>query len=350
MDFLKVPRRFFDNAMDRARPLPAGAPLSRDERLEAFRQWGSHSQAYSAATQKNLRYHGDAGGFIAFGAIMGQAVALGDPVCAPERRDDLLRSFVKAAERPSFAEISRPVAEALATSGYRVMHMGFDTRLDLSAYDFTGGSKKALRYADRWLKNNGFRIEEAAETSEIDERLKKLSTEWRERRVVNRREMAFLNRKFPKKPEPLTRRFVLLGPDGEPQSLLFFDPICRGGDVIGYLTAIKRRSADAPAHAEIGLTKHAVDRFKAEGREAVMLGLSPLASMQPSGFAEARLFRGLFEKLYGSKVINARVFNMQGHAAFKRRFHGTEEPRYFAWNGGSPFLAFWALLRLSKAL
>lgn len=349
MDLWSGVSRSFDRLAERRlRGLPRGE-LPIEARMSAFHEWGGHSLAYSASTQKGLEHFGDAQGFIAYGRLMGQAVALGDPVAPEPARDALLGRFIEAAGAPSFAEVTPATAGLLAARGYRVMRMGVDSVLDLATYDFSGRRKETVRYSERWLAKNGYRIGETAEFPEQAEAILALSREWREGRIVKRREMAFLNRPFPKREEPLTRRFVLLSPENRPVSLLFFDPISRGGEVTGYLTAFKRRVADVTSHAEIGLTKHAVDRFKGEGRQTVTLGLSPLLDVEPSGFTESELFRKLVARLYASPTVNRRVFNLQGHAAFKRRFHAREEPRFFAWKRGAPVMPFLALLRLSRA-
>ncbi len=349
MDIFRGLRRGIDRALDCRLADLRSADLPLEARMKAFERFGDHSLAFSATTQKGLDYWGDEQGFIAYGRMMGQVVALGDPVSAPSGRADLLRNFIQEAGAPSFAEVSPDVAACLADLGYRAMRMGVDTVLDLAAYDFSGRRKETVRYSERWLNKNGFRIGETAEFPELGGEVAQLSRDWRRRRIVKRREMAFLNRPFPREEEALTRRFVLLSPEGRPVSLLFFDPLCRDGAVIGYVTAFKRRAANVTSHAEIGLTKHAVDRFRAEGRGKVTLGLSPLLDVAPSGYPESALFRALAQRFYSSRFINRRIFNMQGHAAFKRRFHGREEPRYFAWKKGSPLPPFLALLRLSRA-
>ncbi|HEV7252428.1 MAG TPA: phosphatidylglycerol lysyltransferase domain-containing protein [Mesorhizobium sp.] len=341
-------RRGFDRLLDRRLKGLNAAELPAEDRLDAFMRFGDHSLAYSASVQP-LHAWGGRDGFIAYGRLMGQAVALGDPIAPIEARAGLLKSFIAAAGRPSFAEVSPDVARLLAGFGYRATQMGVDTRLDLQRHDFSGGKGKALRYAERWLKTNGFGLGEMEEFPGLDGTVAEMSRRWREGRIVKRREMAFLNRGFPKKPEPLMRRFVLVDPEGRLNCLLFMDPIARDGEVIGYMTSFKRRAPDASAHAEMGLTKFAVERLKEEGREKLMLGLSPLLDLRPSGFPESRAFRALLQALYASDLVNRRVFNVQGHAAFKRRFHGKEEPRYFAWAKGSPLLPFLATLRLSKA-
>ena len=105
----------------------------------------------------------------------------------------------------------------------------------------------------------------------------------------------------------------------------------------------------ATPHAEIGLTKFAVDRFREEGISVVTLGLSPLVDIEPSGFAENQFWRNTFQRAYDLPWVNRRRFNLQGQAAFKRRFHGIEEPAYIAFRKGT-CIEMLGLLRLIKAI
>ncbi|MBL0936795.1 MAG: DUF2156 domain-containing protein [Rhizobiaceae bacterium] len=342
-------RKLIDRFLERKLADLPEAPLSEGERLDLVRRHGDFSLAYSTAVQTGLRHFGDARGYIAHSAKMGSLIALGDPVCAPQDRAWLLDAFVDAAKTPVFAEIRRETAQHLAGRGYKVAMMGIDSALDLQTYDFSGKRKETVRYSERWLEKKGYRIAEAEEVADADTMIRDLSERWRASRIVKKREMAFLNRPLPEAGGPMMRRFLLIEPDGRVGCLVYFDPICRDSEVIGYLTAFKRKLPDTTSHAEIGLTKRAADVFKAEGKEILMLGLSPLCDVEPSGFAESRVFRAMLQRLYRSGAVNRKVFNLAGHAAFKRRFHGREEPRYLAWNAGSPFAHFIALMRLSKA-
>lgn len=344
MDLTRPLRRAFDARADRRSAAIPRAALLPEQRLALVKRHGDFSLAYSSAVQDGLSYFGDADGYIAFAGKMGSVIALGDPVAEDERKAGLVKNFVAAA-RPCFAEISQGTAELLSGQGYRIARMGIDTALDLESFDFSGKRKETVRYSERWLEKNGYAILEEGDSADAGP----LSAAWRASRIVKRREMAFLNRPFPEAADPLMRRFFLRHPDGRIVALLYFDPLFRDGQVVGYLTAFKRKLPGTTSHAEIGLTKRAVDTFKAEGLGCVMLGLSPLASPGPSGFAESPAFRWLLARLYASKQVNARIFNLEGHAAFKRRFHGREIPRYFAWGSGSPFMHFTSLLRLSKA-
>jgi lysylphosphatidylglycerol synthetase-like protein (DUF2156 family) len=342
-------RKLIDRMFDRNLVNLPPAPLRKADRLNLFRRHGDFSLAYSTAVQEGLAHFGDSRGYIAHGSKMGSRIALGDPVCAEADRREILDAFIDAAKTPCFAEIRRETAEHLAARGFRVAMIGVDTALDLATYDFSGKRKETVRYSERWLEKKGYRIAEAGEVAGVEEMIADLSARWRASRIVKKREMAFLNRPLPEAGGAMMRRFLLIEPDGRIGCLVYFDPICRDGEIIGYLTAFKRKLPDTTSHAEIGLTKHAVDIFKAEGRERVMLGLSPLCDVAPSGFAESAAFHKTLRGLYRSGAVNRRIFNLQGHAAFKRRFHGREEPRYFAWNAGSPFRHFISLMRLSKA-
>lgn len=337
-----------ESRLDRAADRLPKSDLTLDDRLDAVSRFGDFTQAYSTAAQKGLRYFGDRDGYIAYGIKQGSVVALADPVAAEGDRATLIRSFVKAAGRPGFAEISRSTADTLDGLGYRIAMMGFDTALDLPAYDYSGPKKEKHRYSERWVEKRGFRIVEAQGTGR-DEAALALSRKWRGGRIVKRREMAFMNRPFPVEIDPLMRRFQLISPDGEIDSLLYFDPMFRDGETIGYAAVFKRRSPDTTSNAELALMKRAVDTFKVEGREIVTLSLAPFAGIEPSGYRESPAFRLLLDSLFKSKLVNRKVFNIQGHAEQRRRAYGRPIPRYFAWGCGSPFLHMLATLRLCKA-
>lgn len=340
-------RRAFDGMLERRiAPIP-DAGLTRPERIDLVRRHGNFSQAYSTAVQERLSHFGGPDGYIAYAAKMGSVVALADPVAAD--RAALLWRFVKTARAPVFSEISRETAEILAGMGYRIARFGFDTALDLDSYDFSGPRKERIRHAGHWLRKRGYRIIEEHDLPDPAATLAALSARWRDTRAVKRREMAFMNRPFPDEADPLMRRFVLVSPEGEAVALLYFDPMFEDGRTIGHVAVFKRRLPDAPSHAEHGLMKHAVELFREEGCSVVMLSLAPLADPGPSGFDESAAFRWTLGRMFASKTVNDRVFNIQGHAEQRRRYYGRRVPRYFAWKGGSPFLHLVGTLRLCKA-
>jgi len=339
-------RIFLDRLLEGAAAKVPRQDFSHVERLALVRRHGDFSLAYSTAVQQKLSYFGDADGYIAFGTKMKHHFALGDPVAHRPDRPDYIRRFVEAADSPWFVQIGEPTARVLSGLGYQVNRLGVDTRLELPAHDFSGKRNETVRYSERWLLKKGFSFAEGAVY--LDE-VQRLSQNWRADRIVKRWEMAFLNRPFADHLGMDMRRFVLYSPEGELVALLDFDPLFSGGKVIGYTTSFKRKHIDASPHAEIGLTKFAVDRFRNEGISVVTLGLSPMLDVGANEFAESSFWRNAFERAYESPWVNRSKFNLKGQAAFKRRFHGIEEPTYIAFRKGT-LIEMLGLLRLIKAI
>lgn len=341
-------RKTFDSLLERRTAAIPLATLPIGQRLRLAGRYGDFSLAYSTAVQDDLSYFGSADGYIAFGRKMGSAVALGDPVAAAADRAGLIRSFVGEGGDPCFVQIGAATASELAGLGYQVNRMGIDSRLSLSPQTFAGRRNETVRYSERWLFKHGYTIVEDSGDQASVEQVKRLSELWRTGRIVKHREMRFLNRPFRSELGQGMRRFLLIDPDGAPAALLDFDPIAEDGSTVGYTTSFKRKLPGITPHAEIGLTKFAADRFFEEGRRFVTLGLSPLADISESGFQESAMLRSAMRRLYASKWINRHIFNLEGQAAFKRRFHGVEEPTYIAFRRLSP-LQMLGVLRLCKA-
>jgi lysylphosphatidylglycerol synthetase-like protein (DUF2156 family) len=344
-----VVRRTFDGLMERRLPRLVVSEMTAEQRLALCRRHAVNSLAYSCAVQPDLSYHGDGHGFIAYGEKMGYRFALGDPIAPSERHPALIRSFVEEAGMPAFVQIGLETAEILSGLGYRINRMGVETVLPLTASMFSGTRNQSIRYSERWLTQRGYRLKEETDPEASARDAAEISAEWRAGRIVSRREMRFLNRPFQPEPGPDMRRFVLTDPEGHVVALLDFDPVYAAGAIAGYTTAFKRKRAGTTPHAEIALTKFAADRFREEGVGFMTLGLSPLADIEASGFPESGLWQRLFRGAYGSRHVNQRIFNLQGQAAFKRRFHGVEIPTYIAFRRASP-VRMLALLRLLKTL
>ena len=341
-------RIYFDRLLDAVAPKVPRRDLSDSERLALVRRHGDFSLAYSTAVQQKLSYFSDGDGYIAFGTKMSRHFALGDPVVDPADRPAYIKRFVEAAGGPWFVQIGADTAKVLAGLGYQVNRLGIDTRLLLPAHDFSGKRNETVRYSERWLTKKGFVLAEDRGDG-LHEEIIQLSADWRKERIIKRWEMGFLNRRFSEELGADMRRFLLHSPEGRLLAILDFDPLFRDGKVIGYTTSFKRKQVDATPHAEVGLTKFAVDRFREEGIAEVTLGLSPLLDIEPSGFAESNFWRGAFQRAYNSPWVNRSRFNLQGQAAFKRRFHGVEEPTYVAFRKGT-FVEMLGLLRLLKAI
>lgn len=327
-----------------------------DREIEPAARWwhvrrhGSFALAYGAAVEPYLKSFGDERGFIAYGQKMGYIFALGDPLAAPQHHEGLIDDFIAAFGKPAFVQTSQATARLLAARGYRINQMGIETELDLSTYSFAGKHGESIRYASNWLRNNGYSIRECAPGELPSEEIAALSRRWRRTRRVGKREVHFLNRPFWLEPTADLRRFFLFDPQGKAVAFVSFDPLYRDDAVIGYVSSNKRREPDAPSYAELGITRHAVETFQKDGLEVVQLGLSPFAYIEKGPMRDDALLRRFMQHAFRSRLVNRKIYNLEGLAAFKRRFRGRELPVYFATPGTSNFVRLIALLRLCRVI
>ena len=76
--------------------------------------------------------------------------------------------------------------------------------------------------------------------------------------------------------------------------------------------------------------KFGMELFQQEGRECVMLGLSPLAGIQDAEFRANPLVHLSWIRGLNASWVNRFFYNLRGHADFKKRFYGLEEQTYYA--------------------
>ncbi len=153
--------------------------LTKEDRLQLIRMYGTFSLAYSTAVQPELEYFHHDGGYIAFRQKWGYTYALGDPVTAPEKTAALVDGFIKRYPKPCFCQASASTAELLQATGYYINEMGVDTRIDLPGYEFGGRQKEKLRYAGNWLARHGFSIREMEIDANNVEQVEAMSDAWR---------------------------------------------------------------------------------------------------------------------------------------------------------------------------
>jgi len=322
----------------------AGKPGGAAGRFELFRRYGNFTMAYTTL-QPGMKYFHSRDGYLAYDRCWGVTFVLGDPVAPAENHAAIIEAFVGEHPRACFCQISHQTGAILDRLGWFVNEFGADMELDLPTYEFTGPKKSKFRQAAHKIEREGYTIEERTVADRDREALEALSASWLATKTV-RREARFLVRPLAFGDEPEIRKFYLRGQDGSIVAFVAFDPICEGGEVIGYSPAIKRRAADAPTGAEEAICKFAIEQFRAEGMQTFRLGLLPLYDVEDSGFREAWRLKKLFQWIY--RYGDRWIYNFRGLADFKHRYRGNPTKVYFAaptrWN-------IWnliALLRLCR--
>jgi lysylphosphatidylglycerol synthetase-like protein (DUF2156 family) len=259
------------------------------------------------------------------------AMVLSDPVAPPEHRADLIRRFLAQHRDACFCQASRSTAELLTPLGFLVNEMGYETRIDLSAYDFSGQKRRNLRKAKSKMEKLGYATREGALSSVDLNELKAVSTAWRRTRTVRRREVSFINRPLVFVEEPDVRRFFTFDAGGRLAAFGFFDPVYAGGVVTGYSISTRQR-LDVDFMVGHALKRCAIEAFQKEGRKWAHLGLSPLAGIRDREFQYNWVTRRAFAFVYRNRAFNRFFYPLRNHAAHKRQFDGIVEQTYFAFN------------------
>jgi phosphatidylglycerol lysyltransferase len=305
-----------------------------EARIALLRQFGSFSQAYSAAVQPALSHFGDERGFIAYKKVWVTALALADPVAPTERHTALIDQFVKQHPDTVFCQVSRAAAEVLANRGFFINEMGPDLWIDLASYDFSGKDKQNLRSAANRAAKRGCLIRECS-LAELDvKEVTGLCDKWRSDHTVAKREVEFLNRPIVLADEIDVRKFFMFDHDGKLMALGVFDPIYEAGQIVGYIAQHRRAHPDADSLANNAIIYHAIKLFQQEGTRRLFLGLAPFAEIEDRDFQPNKnwLVRRAFRFAFTNPLFNRFVYPLQGIDAHKRQFRGVGEQTYFAFN------------------
>jgi lysylphosphatidylglycerol synthetase-like protein (DUF2156 family) len=321
-------------------------PLAARERLRALREFGNFALAYSATFQTGLDYFGDETGFLAYKQVGSTAFVLANPLAPIGGCEDLIRRFVSERSDVCFWQASRPVAGILEKIGFCVNEMGTETRIELGGYDFGGPRKRNFRTARNRAARCSYTIAERSVTSLDREELQTVSERWRQTRGVKNREMTFLTRPAVLDDEVDVRKFFTFDHDGSLQAFAFFDPIYKGGTVVGYLCSAKRRLPEADTLVGYAILHRAIRTFQDEGKALLSLGLSPLCGIGDQELSGNRLVSFAFRTIYRSRLFNELIYPLQGFAAHKGAFCGSAEQTYCAFPRG---LALSQLIKMPRA-
>jgi lysylphosphatidylglycerol synthetase-like protein (DUF2156 family) len=305
-----------------------------DVRVALLRQYGSGSQSYSVTHQAGLEHFGDERGFIAYKKVWGTALVLSDPIAPAGNVPGLIARFLKQHPDAVFWYVSRAVAEILASLGFSINPMGPETHIDLASYDFRGRHRQNFRRAAGRMSRSGCVTRESTLAEVGLDRVTAVSDAWRRTRIVHDHEVAFINRPLVLEEEPDVRRFFIFDRAGKLVAFGSFDPVYADGEVVGYMHQHCRHLPEADPLVHFAIMQRAIETFQKEGRKRLYLGLSPCARVEVDDFQAQQSFLVWFylRFAYNSWLFNRFVYPFKGLDEHKRRFHGTIEPAFCAFN------------------
>ena len=283
-------------------------------RIDKLKQYGRGSLAYSSLQAGMQYYMNDKLGYCAYVPMSDSedsVCVLADPICSKENLRAFLDAFLLEKKDPIFLHASRDTAEILNERGFSVNELGVETIIEIQKFTLSGNKRQALRQARNNAKrDNLVCLEVLSSDPEMRKAFRKISEDWMKHKVMNDSEMQFIVRPIVYVDEIDVRKFVALKGDTV-VGFIIFDPIYENGKVKGYIANHLRSNLDRSYSVVDFILLEALDIFKAEGKEELSLGLSPLAKVDDSQeFRHSKLltahFKYSFEKanfLYNFKNL-----------------------------------------------
>lgn len=315
--------------------------LTREEVFPLVRAHGRHSLAYSVL-QPGMGYWGEVGRVaIAFRVNLGQVSVLGDPLCAPEYREDFLRAAVERFPNALFMQISAHTAAILRGMGRPVTPVGVENEIDTGTFTLAGKAMADLRHYRNKAAKGGVVVEERTDDVALRAALLPVSRAWLPRKSFIGRELEFLARPFQLAPEPGTRIFVGTAA-GRLLAFVVLDPMYDAGEVRGYVVTILRHVPDAPEGTVDAIVLRAILRLAEEGVPLLSLGVSPFYRLDALGEEYGRgsapvyhLYRALYR--WGNPI-----YHFRGLSFHKSRYRARTLPVFTSvprWPGLLPLYA-----------
>ncbi|MBP6747595.1 DUF2156 domain-containing protein [bacterium] len=283
-------------------------------RIDQLKQHGRGSLAYSSLQAGMKYYMNDKLGYCAYVPLTDSedsVCVLADPICSKENLRAFLDAFLLDKKDPIFLHASRETAEILNERGFSVNELGVETIIEIQNFTLSGNKKQGLRQARNNAKKDNLVCKEVLSSDpDMRKAFRKISEDWMKQKVMSDSEMQFIVRPIVYVDEIDVRKFVALK-DDTVVGFIIFDPMYEDGKVKGYIANHLRSNLDRSYSVVDFILLEAMEIFKAEGKEEISLGLSPLAKVDDSEeFRHSKLlsahFKYSFEKanyLYNFKNL-----------------------------------------------
>jgi lysylphosphatidylglycerol synthetase-like protein (DUF2156 family) len=307
-----------------------------------LRQHGREALSY-ATLQDGMEYFiDDELGYIAFTTVQHPVFArspkriiLSDPVCSREDLPKLLDRFFADHAEASFMVISEFCSEELRNRGYKINCIGPEPELPIQTYNTNGNWKELdmIKRARNEAKREGITIREE-KLEEIERsKMEAISAKWMGNKILNDREIWIYARKPKWGSEPDVRKFLAYDREGTIVGFVFYDPIYRDGEVVGYSANTSRCDETKYGRLATAIHMEAVDIFKKEGKEVLNLCLATFVRLELGKYNDDKMTRIFFElsEKYGNDI-----YNFKGLAFHKSKYRVKEKPLYFASKNWSP--------------
>ncbi len=314
------------------------ASVSTDEErqhaAEIIEKYGRDpSDPFTLLTDKRYFFHTSGEGFVAYASWREMAVALADPICAPEIRQELIDQFVAFCRTqdwtPLFYGTGHEHRGLYEQANLITFKVGEDARIPLADFSLAGGKFQNLRTARNKAKKEGltFRWYDPSQGVDhgLEAQLHLLSDAWLNSKSGG--EMTFDLGSFSLADIRKRGCALILMPDGKVECFATWIPYGNGtGRTLDLM-----RGRGSPGGIMDFLILESIDHFKTENVTEISLGSAPLANTEPDPTQLSRQERSVkiifdhFDRFYRYKSL----FD------FKRKYHPAWQGRYLAYPPGT---------------
>ncbi|MGC4013778.1 MAG: phosphatidylglycerol lysyltransferase domain-containing protein [Luteolibacter sp.] len=320
------------------RRFPTGTDEERSKVDELIKRFGGDPMdTFALLPDKRYFFTKDEDGVVAYALWRNFAVALADPICAPEKRQEVIHSFNRFARRQDWVPIfycahtaNRAIYEE---EGFVTFKVGEDARLKPDEFNLQGGKFQNLRTAgNRARKENmAFTWYNAKPSPDhgLEAQMKLVSDNWLDAKHGG--EMTFDLGAFDVESIRNRGAGVVRNAEGRVEAFATWLPYKQG---TGRTLDLMRGTVEARNGGLMDfLILESINHFRSEGVTEISLGNAPLADVRteedgaPNRQEKAtRFLFENFDKYYGYKSL----------FSFKRKYHPDWQGRYLAYPPGTP--------------
>jgi phosphatidylglycerol lysyltransferase len=160
---------------------------------ELIRSYGNHTLAFFGLALQNLHFLApDGAGLVNYRLTSKVAVVLGDPVCAPQAREQVMQSFLafcaRHGWRVAFYQVYPDHLDIYRSLNLRAFKMGEEAILYPQTFTLNGSALANVRTSCRRAEREGVTIQwyEGAPPAEVMQHLEQISSTWLESKAGKR--------------------------------------------------------------------------------------------------------------------------------------------------------------------
>jgi phosphatidylglycerol lysyltransferase len=270
---------------------------------------------------------------IAYRAIAGVAVTIGEPYGDPAALDSAIPEFARFCEhrglQPCLYSVTARTLDVTRRLGWKSVHIAEDTLLPLAGLQFAGKKWQGVRAALNKAAREGITAQWWSYREmppELLRQIHQISAKWMADKGLP--EMNFMLGGLDELNDPDIRCLVAVGPDGKLHAITSWMPVYDSGRPIGWTIDLMRRNPEPGTvrGAMEFLIATAAQTFQQEGARFVSLSGAPLARLdrgeQPCALQRVLdVLANTMEPAYGFQSLRH----------FKDKFQPVYEPLYLAY-------------------